>query len=467
MGGKYISQYLIDLLTKEVKTIKHQENSFADAARLIKDVWRHRDFTLSLFGREIKEITNPIPGPWKGKTFHLEHELPGTILDTIDVLWPEPRPRPLLTHKKRTPTGWHLIFTLPPGISFSDVAKKQEYFSDATRTQVAIERKGGYLHMSITAGEMKTYYQYEWDPAPFKDMDLPVPIGYTPAGLVVADLAALPHMRIGGTAFTGKSNCLHTLFISLAMLPNVLLAVIDLALLEFSYVKDYAAFASDTPTALTLLRALEKEMHRRRRVLDAAGVVKIQEYRGDDLPFIVLIVDEYSFVNPKGTFDKEEKELRKECQATCSNLAALARKVGIHLVLAMQRPDMDILPGQLKANLPGAISFKTINQVNSEIILDNGAAAELPDIKGRAIWQVGNQQMEVQTMHLPVKRARKIISELRRESNVRRFFEPEKRLPAGPVSPGGHSDMSSLGHGAGKGSVLPGSVRPAEGPGKA
>lgn len=271
--------------------------------------------------------------------------------------------------------------------------------------------------MSIIAGEMKTYYPYEWDPAPYlKDMFLPVPIGYTPVGLVVVDLAALPHMRIGGTTFTGKSNFLHTLFISLAMLPNVRLAVIDLALLEFSYVKDHAAFAADTITALRLLRALEKEMHRRRQILDAAGVVNIAEFHQlngtDELPYIALIIDEFAFMNPDSTPDKDEKELRKECQASCANLAALARKVGIHLVIAMQRPDMKILPGQLKANLPGALSFKTINAVNSEIILDNGAAAELPDIKGRAIWQVGNQQMEVQVMHLPVKKARKILQEL-------------------------------------------------------
>lgn len=382
---------------------------------------------MNLFGRQFKQVSI------KGLTFQLEHEIPGTVLDVIDALWPEPRPRPLLTHKKRIPAGWYLILTLPPGVSFADVLKKLNYFTDATRAQVAIGKKSGYLHMSITAGEMKSYYPYEWDPSPYLgDMDLPVPIGYTPGGLVVVDLAALPHLRIGGTTFTGKSNFLHTLFISMAMLPNVLLAAIDLALLEFSYVKDHAAFASDTITALKMLRALEKEMHRRRRVLDAAGVVKIQEYKGEDLPFIVLIVDEYSFVNPKGTFDKEEKELRKECQAISSNLAALARKVGIHLVLAMQRPDMDILPGQLKANLPGAISFKTINAVNSEIILDNGAAAELPDIKGRAVWQVGNQQMEVQTMHLPVKKARKILVELSKEKGVKTWnaiVPSAKRLP--------------------------------------
>lgn len=399
-------------------------SELAESLKAVRHLWRHRDFSVG----QIKDIK-------LGKlTLHLEHDIPGMVLDVIDALWPEPRPRPQLTHKKRTTLGWHLIFILPPGVSYSDVAKKQDYFADACRCQVRMEKKGGYLNLNICAGQMENYYPYAWDPTPYlaRGMCLPVPIGYTAFGLEVVDLAALPHIRMGGTTFTGKSNCLHNLFISLVMLPNVLLAVIDLALLEFSYCKKHAAFASDTPTALRLLTSLEKEMHRRRRVLDKAGVVNVQDYKGEGLPFIVLLIDEFAFLYPDGTPDKEEKELRRQCQAICSNLAALARKVGIHLVIAMQRPDMKILPGQLKANLPGAISFKTINHANSEIILDNGAAAELPDIKGRAIWQVGNSQMECQVMHLPVKKARKILANLNREGMVwDAVGESTKRLPPG------------------------------------
>ena len=384
---------------------KQETNLLGEGIQIVKDVWRHR------------------PG----------QEVPAAILDTIDALWPEgEKPRPLLTHKKKTPAGWHMIFTLQPGICYQDIKKKHNYFADATRAQVKIEKHDGYLHLNVVPGEMKSYYKYEWNPEPYmKEMDLPIPIGYGPSGeLVVVDMAALPHIRVGGTTFTGKSNFLHNIFISLAMLANVRLAVIDLALLEFSYTKDFAAFAGDSETALELLKALEREMHRRRKVLDSAKVVKIQEYQKEDLPFIVLLVDEFAFLNPDGTPDKEEKEIRKQCQAICSNLASLARKVGIHLILAMQRPDMKILPGQLKANLPGAISFKTINAVNSEIILDNGAAAELPDIQGRAIWQVGNTQQEVQVMHLPVKKARKILKQINsgEERKVVWFEQQNERL---------------------------------------
>lgn len=359
-------------------------------------------------------------------------ELPAAILDTIDALYPKDKPRPLLTHKKKTDSGWHMTFTLMPGVAFRELQGRLDYFADACRAHVTLEKKRGFIHLTIEGGAMAAYYPYKWDPTPYlQEMDLPVPIGYGQTGqLDIVDLAALPHMRVGGTTFTGKSNFLHNIFISLSMLDNVLLAVIDLALLEFSYVQDYAAFASDTITALQLLQALEREMHRRRKILNDARVVKVQDYKGEDLPFIVLLVDEFAFMNPDSTPDKGEKELRQQCQAICANLAALARKVGIHLIFAMQRPDMKILPGQLKANLPGAISFKTINAVNSEIILDNGAAAELPDIKGRAIWQVGNKQKEIQVMHLPLSKARKLLKQHREVKDFGSWLNvTAKRLP--------------------------------------
>lgn len=422
------------ILNIQVENIQHREviqisstktNALGEAFGLIKSTWRHRE-GFSIMGKQINQVK------LFSRTLELENKIPAAILDTIDVLYQEGKPRPLLTHKNRIDAGWHMIFTLQPGVKFSGLQHQLEYFSDACRAHVNIERKGGFAHMTIFDADVQTYYPYSWDPAPYlQDMDIPIPIGYGPTGeLEVVDLAALPHMRVGGTTFTGKSNFLHNVFISLAMIPNVRLAVIDLALLEFSYTQDHAAFASDTVTALRLLQALEREMHRRRKVLNDARVVKIQEYEGEDLPFIVLLIDEFAFMNPDSTPDPEEKELRKQCQAICANLAALARKVGIHLVLAMQRPDMKILPGQLKANLPGALSFKTINAVNSEIILDNSAAAELPDIKGRAIWQVGNQQKEVQVMHLPTSKARKILKDVRQVVTGFAYDSTTKRLPA-------------------------------------
>lgn len=406
---------------------KKNENSLAEFISASKTMWRHRN-GINIFGKEYKQIKI------FNKVIELENKLPAAILDTFDVLFPNYKP--LLTHQKRTKYGWHMIFTVPAGFSNKEIIKKRDYFITACRCLVDIEIKGGYIHFDIIEGSLNSYYKYDWNPEQYlKKMDLPVPIGYNSKGLLVVDIAELPHVRVGGTTFTGKSNFLHNIFISLSMIPHVVVVVIDLALLEFSYVQKYNPFASDSQTTLMMLRLLEKEMHKRRFILNNENVVNIQEYHKkrsrNELPYIVLIIDEFAFINPNSTFDKKEKEIRKECQSICSNLAALARKIGIHLIVAMQRPDKDILPGQLKANLPGALSFKTINTINSEIILDNTLAYDLPNIKGRAIWQIGNKNQEVQVMHLPVKRAKKLLKNMYNNKEVVNYgqLQNERLLP--------------------------------------
>lgn len=174
-----------------------KENALAEALKPVQHAWRHRR-GINVLGRQLDEIRI------KKLRFYLEHDIPGTVLDVIDVLWPEPKPKPQLTHKKKTPGGWHLIFTLPPGVSYKEVANRQDYFSDACRALVKIENKGGYLNMNICSGKMDSYYPFIWDPVPYlKTMDLPFPVGHVAAGLEVQDLAAIPHLRVAGTTFTG------------------------------------------------------------------------------------------------------------------------------------------------------------------------------------------------------------------------------------------------------------------------
>jgi hypothetical protein len=335
-------------------------------------------------------------------------QTPASIYDTIDVIY-ENHPKPKVAHEIRTKVSWLIIFTLQPGNSYEGFMKLLPYFQAATRKPVTIEQKNGYAYLEIFDKDIKARYPYEWNPEPY-EMLLPVPIGYSLRGLEVTDLASLPHMLDAGTTFTGKSCFLHNIVASLGILPNVQLAVIDLSLLEFSYVSDYAAFAYDVSTALQLLRYIEKEMHRRRKVLYKAGVVKIQDYKGN-MPYIVIIIDEFGLFNSKGITDKQEKVMRQDCHAIVANIAQLARKVGIHLVVACQRPDRDVLPGLIKGNIDGKLSFRTINRTNSEIILDDGAAAKLPNIQGRVVWQVGNSQIECQVMHCPPEQAKKILKE--------------------------------------------------------
>lgn len=268
------------------------------------------------------------------------------------------------------------------------------------------------------------YEPFDFNPEPYLNkMSLPIPIGITyhiklgrksiKRNLVVVDLATIPHIKVAGATFTGKSVLLHNFAISLLQIPDCYLFIIDLAYLEFSYMKNHVVFAGDLEGALEILKYLHKEMHRRKYILDEAGVVKIQQYHKkhgkDNLPYLVLIVDEFSMVCPDNSSTKEEKELRRTAHKLIADLAAMARKVGIHLIVGTQRPDKNIFPGQLKANFPGTVALKVVNEVNSRIVFDNDSAAKLPNIRDRAIWQVGVHQQEVQVMHLPVSKAKRIL----------------------------------------------------------
>ena len=91
-----------------------------------------------------------------------------------------------------------------------------------------------------------------------------------------------------------------------------------------------------------------------------------------------------------------------------TDILCLARALGIHVIVSTQRPDRDVLPGQLKANIPAALCFKVKNEINSGIVLDNNKADLLPRIKGRAIWQF-DVEREVQVQHLPVGMAKRLL----------------------------------------------------------
>ncbi len=214
-----------------------------------------------------------------------------------------------------------------------------------------------------------------------------VPIGASRAGVEERDLRSLIHLLVAGTTGGGKSNFLHCLLVHLAQYDYVKLFIIDLKRMEFECYKNHAILAYRTKQAYKVLRYLRDELDRRMDLLAAAGVKNIKNYKGK-LDYFVLVVDEFSQLSPALATDKEEKDLRKTCHQMLVDIVCLARAVGIHAIVATQRPDADILPGQFKANLPATMCFKVKNVTNSMICLDNTRAASLPaDLPGRAIFQ--------------------------------------------------------------------------------
>ncbi|MQY81789.1 MAG: DNA translocase FtsK [Dehalococcoidia bacterium] len=197
---------------------------------------------------------------------------------------------------------------------------------------------------------------------------------------VTGDLTRMPHLLIAGATGSGKTVCLNAV-ISCLLLNNTpfdtRFIMIDPKRVELTPYNSIPHLATpvivDTSKALSTLRWLSQEMDQRYQKLASAGVRNIEGYNknregADKLPYMVLIIDELADLMMT-SFD--------EVEHTLCRLAQLARATGIHLVVATQRPSVDVVTGLIKANFPTRISFAVTSQVDSRTILDSTGAEKL------------------------------------------------------------------------------------------
>ncbi len=197
---------------------------------------------------------------------------------------------------------------------------------------------------------------------------------------VAADLSKMPHLLIAGATGSGKTVCLNSIICCLLLhnSPNeVRFIMVDPKRVELTPFNSIPHLATpvivDTNKALSTLRWLNQEMDKRYQKLASSGARNIESYnrtrRGDErVPYLVLVIDELADLMMAG-FDEVEHIL---CR-----LAQLSRATGIHLIVATQRPSVDVVTGLIKANFPTRISFAVTSQVDSRTILDMGGAEKL------------------------------------------------------------------------------------------
>ncbi len=195
----------------------------------------------------------------------------------------------------------------------------------------------------------------------------------------VADLAEMPHLLVAGATQSGKSVSLNAMILSLlySTSPEELrLLLIDPKRLEFSLYADIPHLREPVVTgakeASRALRRLLVEMQRRYEILAEAGVRDIEAYNTahpeERLPYLVVMIDELADLMMVSARDVEDSIIR---------LAQMARAAGIHMILATQRPSVDVLTGLIKANFPARIAFRVAARVDSRTILDANGAEEL------------------------------------------------------------------------------------------
>ncbi|MBM3943407.1 MAG: DNA translocase FtsK [SAR202 cluster bacterium] len=212
-----------------------------------------------------------------------------------------------------------------------------------------------------------------------KGSSLPLALGQDTAGTPVAlDLAALPHVLIAGATGSGKSVCINSIVASLLLTrppDQVRMLMVDpkrVELTPFNRIPHLIApVIVEVDEVNPALRAVMREMFRRYKQMEEVGTRNIVGYNAkakDRMPYLVVIVDELADLMMTGGFEIEQNLVR---------LAQLGRATGIHLVLATQRPSVNVVTGLLKANIAARVAFAVASQVDSRVILDTVGAEKL------------------------------------------------------------------------------------------
>jgi S-DNA-T family DNA segregation ATPase FtsK/SpoIIIE len=218
-----------------------------------------------------------------------------------------------------------------------------------------------------------------------KKAQIPVVLGKDITGeSVTVDLATMPHLLIAGSTGSGKSVCVNTLILSILYQctpAQCKLILIDPKIVELKLYNDIghllAPVITEPKRAFQALQYCLCEMERRYACLDSLGVRDIKTYnkrikeRGiaaEHMPYIVVVIDEFADLMAT---------TGKELESTVARLAAMSRAVGIHLVLATQRPSIDVITGLIKSNMPSRIAFMVASGMDSRIIIDTTGAEKL------------------------------------------------------------------------------------------
>ena len=271
-------------------------------------------------------------------------------------------------------------------------------------------------------------------------MDLPIALGKTIANeVLVADLAKMPHLLVAGATGQGKSVGINAILMSLLYKKHpsqVKLVLVDPKKVElFPYSKlqyHFLAYlpgldepiVTDTNKVIHTLNSLCIEMDTRYDLLKKAGARNLKEYNNKFvqrkllpteghrfLPFIVLVIDEFAdLIMTAG----------KEIELPIGRLAQLARAVGIHLIIATQRPSVNIITGIIKANFPARIAYKVMAKVDSRTILDAGGADQLVG-RGDMLLSVTGEMVRLQGAFVDTPEVERVIEAI---SNQQGYPEP-------------------------------------------
>lgn len=270
--------------------------------------------------------------------------------------------------------------------------------------------------------------------------------------IIVSDIAKMPHLLIAGATGSGKSVCINTIIMSLIYRTSpedVRMIMIDPKIVELSMYNGIPHLmipvVSDVRKASAALGWAVAEMEKRYKLFAAAGVKDIDEYNGKvrsfekqgrhtdakKMPRIVVIVDEMADLMMVA---------KKEVEESICRLAQLARAAGIHLIIATQRPTVNVITGLIKANMPSRIAFAVMSQTDSRTILDEAGAEKLLG-RGDMLFypQSYSEAVRIQGAFVSGEEVQKVISFLK-ENNPETETQKEVEAGIAKIQAGGSPD---------------------------
>ncbi|HAK60971.1 MAG TPA: cell division protein FtsK [Nitrospiraceae bacterium] len=279
-------------------------------------------------------------------------------------------------------------FELAPGVKVSKIVSLADDLAlamKASSVRIVAPLPGkGTVGIEVPNNTRETvYFRQMLDAPEFQSnrSKLRVPLGKDIfGGSVVHSIDKMPHLLVAGATGSGKSVAINTIILSIlfnAKPHEVKLVLIDPKMLELSVYDGILHLLSPVVTqpkrSAETLRALVAEMERRYRLLAGKGSKHIESYNKlvtepERLPYIVVIIDELADLM---------LTVQREIEDSIMRIAQMARAAGIHLIVATQRPSVDVITGLIKANLPARISFQVSSKTDSRTILDTNGAENL------------------------------------------------------------------------------------------
>lgn len=322
---------------------------------------------------------------------------------------------PVLVSKKED--GKKTVFTFRSSIPLENWRKAQgdlETALDCTILHVQQGKSKRDVRVVAVSSDFSMPTMIEWKDEYISETESVISIGVDALEPVTFDLNRTPHVLAAGETGSGKSVILRTMLWQMAARGAVLYMVDFKGGVEFGKVyEQYGEVVTDRKRALVVLHGLVAENTERLAVLRQTGCKNIKEYNASAAqPWarIVLVVDEIAeMLDTKGA-DKETKELMLQLNGALSTLARLSRATGINMFIGVQRPDANVLTGQIKNNIPVRICGRFADKPASEIVLGTTDAVFLPDIKGRFLFKQGADVREFQSFYFDDERMLRPIS---------------------------------------------------------